>query len=157
MTITRRSLLGGLALPALAGKDKRMTRYIPCAGSPISVLSAADKTGMNPGNLTAAFTQNVLGTMPPLFEWFRANIDTVTPGQTFTPAPCSIRIDMLRPVSSTYPVGVTEWDPAQPIPMRQGNELFFFWQLASNVTPAPLVTCWFRYDADIPANRNWAA
>lgn len=156
MTITRRGLLGGLALPALPGKGRRVTRYIPCAGSPISVLSAADTTGINTGNLTAAFTVNVLGTMPPVFEWFRAVIDTVTPGQTFSPAPCSIRIDKARPVSSTFPAGNTEWDPSQPVPMRQGNELFFFWNLASSSTPAPLVTCWFRYDADIPANRNWA-
>ncbi len=154
--ITRRSLLGGLALPAVTGKGKPMTRYIPCAGSPISVLSKADATGLNSGNLTAAFTQGILGTMPPLFEWFRAIIDTEVPGQTFAPAACSIRIDQLRPVSSTYPAGTTEWDPAQPIPMRQGNELYFFWNLPSSSTPAPLVTCWFRYDADIPANRNWS-
>lgn len=155
--ITRRGLLGTLGVLPLAGKGGRVTRYIPCAGSPISVLSKADVTGQNTGNLTAAFTVNVLGTMPPVFEWFRAVIDTVTPGQTFPPAPCSIRIDQLRPVSSTYPAGTTEWDPSQPIPMRAGNELYFFWQLASTVTPVPLVTCWFRYDADLPANRNWAA
>jgi hypothetical protein len=39
--------------------------------------------------------------------------------------------------------------------MRQGDELFFFWQLASNVTPVPVVTCFFRYDTTIPANRPY--
>lgn len=129
--------------------------YLPCVGSPISVLSVADTTGVNTGNLTAAFTSNVLGTMPAVFEWFRANIDTLTPGVQFTPASCSIRLNIRKPVSSTFPVGVTEWDPSQPIPMRQGDELFFFWQLASSSTPAPLVTCYFRYDDAIPANKGY--
>lgn len=130
---------------------------LPCAGSPISVLSAADQTGVNPGNYTAAFTTGILGTMPAVYEWFRCNIDTETPGATFAPAPCSIRLNIRRPVSSTYPVGVTEWDPSQPIPMRNGDELYFFWQLASTSTPAPLVTCYFRYDTDIPSNRAYRA
>ena len=129
--------------------------YAPCAGSPISVLSAADTTGVNKGNYTAAFTTGVLGTMPAVYEWYRANIDTQVPGVQFTPASCSIRLNIRRPVSSTYPVGVTEWDPSQPIPMRNGDELYFFWQLASTVTPAPLVTCYFRYETDLPANRGY--
>ena len=33
--------------------------YAPCAGSPVSVLSVADTTGVNPGNLTAAFTTGI--------------------------------------------------------------------------------------------------
>lgn len=134
-----------------------MSTFVPCAGSPLSVPSSADTTGVNSGNLTAAFTVNVLGTMPPVFEWFRCNIDTAIPGQQFAAAPCSIRKNFRQPVSFTFPAGGTEWDPSQPIPMRQGDELYFFWQLASSATPVPLVTCYFRYDADIPANRNWAA
>lgn len=134
-----------------------MVTYVPCTGSPVSVLSAADTTGANKGNLTAAFTTNVLGTTPPVFEWFRAMVGTATPGQTFTPASCGIYLNIRKPVSATYPAGITEWDPSQPIPMRSGDELFFFWALASSVTPAPLVTCFFRFDVDIPANRSFAS
>lgn len=134
-----------------------MTSYLPCAGSPVSVFSAADKTGVNTGNLTAAFDVGTLGTMPPVFEWFRATVDTAVPGVLFTPASCSIRIDKTRPVSFTFPVGGSEWDPSQPVPLRQGNELYFFWNLASSSTPVPLVTCWFRYDADLPANQSYLA
>lgn len=133
-----------------------MTTYVPCAGSPVSAASAADQTGANTGNLTAAFTTGTLGTMPPVFEWFRATIGTATPGQLFTPAPCGVYVNVRRLVSFTYPAGGTEWDPSQPIPMRSGDELFFFWQLAKSVTPVPLVTCYFRYDADIPANRSFS-
>lgn len=131
-----------------------MTSYVACAGSPVTVLSAADQTGANQGNLTTAFTSNVLGTMPPVFEWFRAIVDTAT-GALFTPAPCPIMLNYRKPVTFTYPVGGTEWDPSQPIPMRDGDELFFFWQLASSVTPVPRVTCFFRYDTDNPVNRNY--
>lgn len=132
-----------------------MTSYVPCAGSPISVAAAADTTGVNSGNLTNAFTVGVLGTMPPIWEWYRATIVTQTPGQIFTPAPCSIYVDKSRAVSFTYPVGGTEWDPSQPIQLRQGNELYFFWQLASTVTPVPVVSLFARYDADLPANRSF--
>lgn len=133
-----------------------MPAYVPCAGSPVSVASAADTTGVNKGQLTAGFTTGVLGTMPPVYEWYRATIATATPGQLFTPAPCSIYLNLRKPVSFTYPAGGTEWDPSQPILMRSGDELFFFWQLASSVTPVPLVTCFFRYDLDNPANRSFA-
>ena len=132
-----------------------MSTYVPCAGSPLTVPSAADTTQLNSGNLTTAFTTGVFGTMPPVFEWFRATIGTATPGGTFTPAPCGIYVNQRKLVSFTYPVGGTEWDPSQPIPMRSGDELYFFWQLASSSKPVPVVTCYFRYDADVPANRSF--
>ena len=132
-----------------------MTTYLPCAGSPIALAASADKTGANTGNLTNAFTVSVLGIMPPVWEWYRATIAPKTPGSTFTPAPCTIAVDIARPVSFTYPVGGTEWDPSQPIQLRQGNELYFFWGLASTSTPVPVVTLFLRYDADLPANRSY--
>lgn len=128
-----------------------MTSYLPCAGSPISLLATADTTGNNPGNLTNAFTQNVLGTMPPIFEWYRAVVAPPAPGQTLASAPCSIYVQRYQ-VSFTFPAGGSEWDPSQPIPMRNGYELYFYWQLAASVTPVPLVTIFLRYDADLPAN-----
>jgi len=132
-----------------------VSTYNTCAGSPVSVPSAADQTSVNAGNLTAAFTTGVLGTMPPVYEWYRATVATAIPGQLFTPAPASIYLNIRKPVSFTYPVGGTEWDPSQPVLMRSGDELFFFWQLASASTPVPVVTCFFRYDADLPANQSY--
>lgn len=129
--------------------------YQPCGGSPVSVTSAADTTTLNTGNLTAAFTVNVLGTMPPVWEWYRAIITTQTPGQVFQPAPCSIYVNQSKPVSFTYPAGGTEWDPSQPIQLRQGDELYFFWQLAANVTPVPVVTIYTRFDITLPANQSF--
>lgn len=128
--------------------------FLPCAGSPVTVLSAADQTGANTGNLTAAFTTNILGTMPAVYEWYHAIIDTAT-GALFTPAACPVMLNIRKPATFTYPAGGTEWDPSQPIQMRSGDELFFFWQLASSVTPVPRVTCYFRYDTTVPANQGY--
>jgi hypothetical protein len=133
-----------------------MTLYIPCSASPFTVASAADRTGLNTGNLTTVFDVAQFGTMPPVWEWFRCTIAAAAPGQLFIPAPCSILRNLKQLVSFTYPVGGTEWDPVQPIPLRDGDELYFLWGLASSVTPVPVVTLYARYDADVPANRNFA-
>jgi hypothetical protein len=132
-----------------------MTLYIPCSASPFTVASAADRTGLNTGNLTTVFDVNILGTMPAVWEWYRCSIATAKPGQTFTPSPCSILRNLKQQVSFTYPAGGTEWDPAQPIQLRNGDELYFIWGLASSAVPVPVVTLFARYDADIPANRGY--
>lgn len=158
--MTRRGLLGAAPVAGylLTRKTKRMTRYLPCAGSPISLPASADKTGRNTGNLTNAFTGNVLGTMPPIWEWFHATINAQDPTQTFAGGACSIYQDLIKPITFTFPgPGGTEYDPAQPIQFRQGNELFFFWQLVSSTTPVPFVTLFLRYDADLPANQSYLA
>ena len=154
--LARRSLFAVPALAAVAGgKGKTVATYLPCAGSPLSVASAADQTGFNSGNLTTAFTTNVLGTMPAIWEWYRCTISTQTPGVTFTPASCSIWRNLKQPLSFTYPAGGTEWDPSQPIQLRQGDEIYFLWDLASSSTPVPVVTLFARYDRDVMANRSY--
>lgn len=132
-----------------------MPTYLPCGGSPYSVLAAADQTGQNTGNLTNAFGVGVLGNMPSVYEWHRATIATQTPGMTFQPAPCSIYAGG-KLVSATYPVGLTEWDPVNPVLMHNGYELDFFWQIAAGVTPVPYVTVWLRYDVTLAANQSYA-
>lgn len=128
--------------------------FQPCGGSPVTIIATKDTTGVNSGNYTAAFTSNVLGTMPAIWEWYHGIIDTQS-GALFTPAPCNIRVNQLKPVSFTYPDGGTEFDPSQPIEFRQGDELYFFFQLASTNTPAPRVTLYLRYDLSLPANQGF--
>lgn len=132
-----------------------MTTYSPISGSPFTVASAPDITGRNPGNLTTAFTQNLLGTMPAKWEWFRGAVGTATPGVGFTPAICSVYRNTLQLVSTFYPNGVSTFDPSQPIPFSQGDEIYFYWALASSVTPVPVVTIFLRYDLDLPANQGY--
>jgi len=154
--MSRRGVLGMLPAVGLVGKTRRMTRYLPCAGSPVSLAASADKTGVNFGNLTNAFTVNVLGTMPPIWEWYRGLVTAQTPALNIPSAPCFININLSKPASFTFPAGSgSEFDPSQPIQLRQGDELFFFWQLASSTTPVPVVTLFLRYDADLPANQSY--
>ena len=42
-----------------------------------------------------------------------------------------------------------EWDPAQAKLLQPGQELFFYWNIATSVPgPAPRITLWLRYDVD---------
>lgn len=128
---------------------------MPIAGSPFTVASAADTTGRNTGNLTTAFTQQQLGTMPAIWEWFHATYGAADPTKTLTPAPVAIYRNTNQLISFSFANGGSEWDPSQALVFRQGDELYFYWQLASSVTPVPAVTIWLRYDADLPANRGY--
>jgi hypothetical protein len=47
--------------------------------------------------------------------------------------------------------GGNEWDPAEPLYMRQDFELYFYWTTA--VAPAPTVTIWPRFDDALPENK----
>lgn len=129
-----------------------MTSYAPCAGSPVSVTAAADTTGLNAGNLTNAFTVNVFGTMPPVWEWYHAVIAPQQASQTLIPGQCTVVVNKLKPVTFTFPVSGSDYDPSQPVQFRQGDELFFLWNLASSTTPLPVVTLYLRFDTDLPAN-----
>src|SRR5258708_30489831 len=56
--------------------------------------------------------------------------------------------------SFTFPVGGSEWDPSQPMLLRDGDEIDFLW----NVTPAaaagvlPAVAAFFRVYTMLPGN-----
>lgn len=132
-----------------------MADYEPCAGSPVTLTATADTTGQNTGNYTAAFTTGVLGTTPAIWEWVHALIDTQT-GAPFASCVCSIRRNILKPVSVTYPAGVTEYSPPVPLQFRNGDELYFFFDLASSSTPAPRVTIDLRYDTALTVNRGYS-
>jgi hypothetical protein len=126
--------------------------YIPLGWRRLA--AAADLTGYNAGQLTNAFTPQVINVTEPIFEIYKISIGTATPGQTFQPAPCSVLLNG-QLYTATFPAGITEWDPTQPMQLRTGDEVDFCWGLASSVTPVPVVTCWLRYD---PALRGlWGA
>lgn len=132
-----------------------MADYLPCAGSPITLTATADQTGLNTGNYTAAFTAGVLGTMPAVWEWYHAVIDTAVPG-VFTSCPIAVRRNALQPITFSYPAGGTEYDPSQPVQFRSSDEIYFFFALATSSTPAPRVTMFLRYDAALSVNRGLA-
>ncbi len=121
--------------------------YVTLGGR--KVAAAADTTGLNSGNLTAAFTPQLIGVNITYYEIYHIVLATAVAGKTFTPAPCHIFIEGL-PYTFTFPNGGTEWDPAQPMLMRNGQEIDFCFGLASSVTPVPVVTIYMRYDPALP-------
>lgn len=125
--------------------------YVPLGWRKLA--AAADTTGLNAGNLSAAFTPAVLNVTRSFYEIYHIVIATVTPGQTFTPAPIHVFLDA-QPYTFTFPAGGTEWDPAEPMLVRQGQEIDFLFGLASSVTPVPVVTLYLRYDPALPGNQG---
>ncbi len=121
-------------------------RYLPLP--PIAVTALADQTGQNPGNWTNAFTVALLPTIN-IFEIWHMTIKNA-------PVAASANITIhnaLFSVVTTGLNGTNEWDPQQPAVLRYGDELDFLWAIATSVTPAPVVTVWTRYDADLPGNQ----
>jgi hypothetical protein len=109
---------------------------------PRRVVAAADTTDNNIGNLTSVFDPKVLGITVPWFELYRGVADQVTPGTTAT-----VYVNTYESSANVFG-SVAEWDPAQPPLLRPGDSIFFYWSLAEASTPLPVVTLWFRYDAD---------
>lgn len=114
-----------------------------------SLTSAADTTGRNPGNYTAYFTSQVLGLNVPQYELYHAVVTSVPTGATATVYLNSDEWSFTAPG-----FGGSEWDPQQPLLMRPGDELFFFWSTGTGTKP--LVSCWFRYDEDLSINKSYS-
>jgi hypothetical protein len=98
-----------------------------------------DATGNNTGNWTNAFTADVLAARVPWCEIYHAVAENVPVG-----AAATIKIGM-RTYSFTSPDGGSEWDPAQPALVQDGQDVYFYWSAAASGTP-PRVTLWLRYD-----------
>ena len=114
-----------------------------------SLISAADTTGRNPGAYTGYFTSQILSLNVPQYELYHAVVTSVPSGAT---ASVFLNTDEW---SFTAPgFGGSEWDPEQPLLMRPGDELFFFWSTGTGTPPA--ITCWFRYDDELSVNKSYA-
>ena len=110
------------------------------------VTAAPDQTGLNPGNWTNAFTQNVTGIFVSQVEVYHMVVTQVPAG-----AMGNIYIGA-RQYGFTFPNSGTEWDPAQPMLLGIGEELDVFWNIPASGQPVPTVTAWFRYDPAVPGN-----
>lgn len=124
-----------------------MPEYLPLA--PQSVISSADSTGVNPGNLSAVFSSGQL----PLVGVFEIYHMAIKSG----PVLGSASIWTAGRQWSTVTLGLSgenEWDPNQPILMKQSEEIWFLWSLATaTTTKIPVVTIWPRFDATLPVNQ----
>lgn len=121
-----------------------MADYRPLAA--VQVTSAADQTGKNQGNLTAAFTSANLPSVN-VFEIYHM---VVTGGPPLATANIIIAGRQWSYVQLDVNGG-NEWDPSEPALMITDQELYFFWAIAAAGTK-PMVTVWPRYDIQLPEN-----
>lgn len=115
-----------------------------------TVTATADTTGQNSGNFTCWFSQAILNANIPCFEIYHiifsgANLlDTV-----------NIQVGSNPWSFATAGFGGgAEWDPANPLLLTPGSDLYFFWSTASTSTNIPVVTIWLRYDETLSVNRG---
>jgi hypothetical protein len=115
---------------------------------PRQVTAALDQTGLNPGNLTSAFTAQALGFFIQQFECYHMVVTSVPAGGMGT-----LWIGA-RQWGFTFPNSGAEWDPSQPMILNPGSELDILWNVsATSPASLPVVTAWFRYDNTIPGNK----
>lgn len=115
---------------------------------PRMVTASKDLTGRNTGNLTNAFTAQVLGFFVYQYECYHmvvTNVPAGASGQVYTNA-------LLY--GFTFPQSGSEWDPQQPMLLNSGVELDILWTTSATNPPSfPICTAWFRYDDSLPANK----
>lgn len=126
--------------------------YIPLGWR--KLIAAADTTGLNAStNYTNAFNPQTLNINVAVCEVYHAVVSAGTPTSQLIPAPCIVYLNSM-PYSFTFPISGSEWDPAEPMLIRPGDEVDFCWQLATSQTPAPVVTLYLRYDPALPGNQH---
>ncbi len=114
-------------------------------------IAALDQTGHNRGNLSNVLDSAFIGIDVPVFECYHMVVTSVPPGAS------AMIFRNGAQYSFTFPVGGSEWDPSQPMLLRDGDEIDFLW----NVTPAaaagvlPAVTAFFRFDTMLPVNATY--
>jgi hypothetical protein len=119
----------------------------PARGGPST--ASTDETGRNTGNLTNALTGSFIGINVPEFECYHMTVTNVPSGGQAT-----IYVNA-QLYSFTFPFQGSEWDPAQPMLLRPGDEVDFFWNIAAG-GQAPVVTSFFRFDTSLPVNAPYA-
>jgi hypothetical protein len=117
-------------------------------GTPGPNAAGPDQTGRNPGNLTNALTSSFINIYIAVYECYHMTVNSVPLGAA------AVIIRNSRQYSFTQPFTGSEWDPAQPMGLFAGDEIDFLWNVPSSTTPVPVVTAFFRYDADLPQNKT---
>ena len=116
--------------------------------------AAPDQSGFNTGNWTTAYTSSILGGLNiPFFELYHAVVEDVPAGSSavigYSPASSWGFTAPGIGQGAEYHLAGAGWI------LRPSTEFYFFWSAAALGVP-PMVTAWFRFDIDIPANRRTA-
>jgi hypothetical protein len=110
-----------------------------------AVTGQPDNTGNNPGNWTVTFDPATLNFTLPFVEIYHIVISGAA-GSSFT-----LWIDVHQ-WDGNQQGFINSWDPAQPITIRPGQYVYFYWSDPVTDNNPPTVTIWMRYDQDIQAN-----
>lgn len=101
---------------------------------------AADTTGQNKGNWTVQFAPKDLAVTQTEFEVYKIVVTGAAPSATF-----NVYVDAQQWDTAVYATN-NSWDPTQPMPVRYGQTVFFYYSSASTDGHQPLITIWLRYD-----------
>ena len=105
-----------------------------------TLLGAADTTGNNPGNWTVVFDPNAININEPFFECYKIVVTGAAQTATF-----NVNVNVNQWDTAVYATN-NSWDPAQPLLLRPGDTLYFYYSSASSDGKQPKITAWFRYD-----------
>jgi hypothetical protein len=117
---------------------------------PTQLLTATkDQTGRNAGNWTLTADPQDLNCKVALAEVYQCTINGPV-GTTFQWCRNSrVWNNVVQGWNNTY-------DPVNPMFLRPGDTLFFFWRATVNLLPVPSAVLWLRYDLDLPENKPYA-
>jgi hypothetical protein len=105
-----------------------------------SATGAADTTGQNTGNWTVQFPPNTINVQVTQFEVYKIVVTGAAQTATF-----NVFVDAKQWDTSVYATN-NSWDPSQPLLMRFGETLYFFYSTVSSDGHQPTVTIWLRHD-----------
>lgn len=100
----------------------------------------------NAGNYTTVFDLKNLKVQVPTFECYHLYVSA--------PGGASFQIFINNGQWDNQLLGqANAWDAVQPMLLRPGDTIFFYWNVAVPSTPVPSVTAWFRYDTSFNTRR----
>lgn len=109
---------------------------------PRPVTAAKDTSGLNPGNWTAVLNDTIINVTVSEYEMYHMYIKS----------PLLVGVQTTAQVllnnyfwDATLVGQLNSWDPSQPMLMQPGDVLYVLFNVPVATTPAPTVTCWFRY------------
>ena len=108
-----------------------------------TATGALDTTGQNPGNWTVQFPPNLLSVTVTEFEVYKMIVTGGAPRATF-----NVFVDVHQWDVAVYAVN-NSWDPQQPLLMRFGETLLFFYSDPASDGFQPTITIWLRYEVSI--------
>jgi len=123
-----------------------MSTYIPLGARYAQAF--ADTGTQNNGNWTVSFDPSVLTNLLPQSQVYHIVVQGATVGTTAKVFIDNFQWDVVPECS------INSWDPNEPLPLKPGQTLYFYFSSLDTDGKKPNVTIWLRYDRDVPANLN---